>query len=264
MVRTATVGAASVLLACASGTLDESQVTFGPGGNGNGSGSDSVGDTEGDSATSGSNPTGADAGSDGDDGDCIDGDGDGYGEGCAAGPDCDDDDPDVHPGANEKCNGQDDNCDEEVDNGCECPEDGVSGNCNQPTDLGMLGVGEMALSVVGTVPQEAALDWFTVSFPAGARPGEGMPAIEFAINEGEEFVFDIVTGQCQATGIDCGEGGTDGAGIGLTAWSFVDDDPNCCNPPMDSIVAWPQQIFLRVYRTTPGASCATYQLQVSR
>jgi hypothetical protein len=41
----------------------------------------------------------------------IDADGDGH----SADVDCDDDDPDVHPEADERCNGIDDDCDEEID-----------------------------------------------------------------------------------------------------------------------------------------------------
>lgn len=53
---------------------------------------------------------------------CIDNDGDGYGDGpdCID-YDCDDDDPNVHPGAEEVCNGIDDDCDFAVDEGCPCP-----------------------------------------------------------------------------------------------------------------------------------------------
>jgi len=42
---------------------------------------------------------------------CTDADGDGYGAGCAMGPDCNDADPNVHPGAMERCDGVDSNCD---------------------------------------------------------------------------------------------------------------------------------------------------------
>lgn len=41
---------------------------------------------------------------------CIDNDSDGYGAGCARGPDCDDTDAQRHPGATERCNGLDDDC----------------------------------------------------------------------------------------------------------------------------------------------------------
>ena len=42
---------------------------------------------------------------------CVDTDGDGYGQNCARGPDCDDHDRERHPGATERCNGLDDDCD---------------------------------------------------------------------------------------------------------------------------------------------------------
>lgn len=195
---------------------------------------------------------------------CQDADGDGYGESCAAGPDCDDANPNVNPGAGEDCDGIDENCDGMIDNGCECPDDGVSGACNSPTDLGAVDLGGSMLSVVGTIPQEGTIDWYTVSFPAAARPGAGTPTIDFAINTGDQFAFDVVPNQCDAQGAPCTEGGTAGVAVGLTSWSFADTDPGCCAPPMDSLVPWPSQIYVRVYRTTMGASCDTYQLRVTR
>jgi putative metal-binding protein/CARDB protein len=46
---------------------------------------------------------------------CRDNDGDGYGRSCALGPDCDDSNPNIHPGAQEACNGVDDDCNGLVD-----------------------------------------------------------------------------------------------------------------------------------------------------
>ena len=51
---------------------------------------------------------------------CIDLDGDGYGTNCAKGPDCDDSASDVHPGAEELCDGKDNNCDKVSDSGILC------------------------------------------------------------------------------------------------------------------------------------------------
>lgn len=197
--------------------------------------------------------------------DCFDMDGDGYGEGCAAGIDCNDADVDINPGVMERCDDVDWNCDDDTQLGCECPDDGVGGNCNLPYDLGSLDTGSTAMGVVGNVPIESTFDWYQVSFPAATRPGEGMPTIGFAINESDAFVFDVVYDQCGAGGMPCGNAAApDGIAEGLTDWTFVDDDPGCCTEPMDALVEWPNQIYVRVYRTTPGSSCAAYQLQVSR
>lgn len=195
---------------------------------------------------------------------CNDGDGDDYGDGCAAGPDCDDSNPDVNPGASEACNGEDDNCDEMVDNGCECPEDGVSGACNSPSELGDVEVDGSSLSVVGNVPQESSADWYVVRFPTAARPGDGVPTLSFTINTGNAFVFDVFNAQCDTMGASCGEGGMMGQAVALTSWNFEDSNADCCTPPMDSLQPWPNEIFVRVYRTSMGASCDTYQLEASR
>ena len=48
---------------------------------------------------------------------CVDGDGDGVFSNCGASRDCDDTSPAVHPGALEICNGIDDNCDSQIDEG---------------------------------------------------------------------------------------------------------------------------------------------------
>lgn len=68
---------------------------------------------------------------------CTDVDEDGYGVGYAAETcdlDCDDTDPAVNPDATEVCNGVDDNCDTQIDEGDVCSPD-----CAAPTQFGSLG-----------------------------------------------------------------------------------------------------------------------------
>lgn len=196
---------------------------------------------------------------------CQDADGDNYGVGCNAGEDCDDSNADINPGAVETCDGTDENCNDLIDDGCECPDDGISSNCNMPTDLGPIGMGDNVMGIVGNIPAEQGIDWYSVAFPlADVRPGAGTPTIDFQINEDDQFVFDVVQNACDVAGVPCTSGGTAGVGVSLTSWSFVDDDEGCCTAPDDSMVPWPNPIFIRVYRTTSGSSCATYQLHVTR
>lgn len=256
---------AATLCACAGGenSVGDNFTFGGPDGDQGTAGDATMGD--GTAADDTHGMTSGQSGNDSNDGvACIDGDGDEYGDGCAAGPDCDDTNPDINPGMGESCDGVDENCDDMIDNGCDCPEDGVSGACNSPTDLGTVEVGGSVMGVVGTVPQADALDWYSVSFPAAGRPGDGTPTISFAINTGDAFAFDVVANQCDAQGAPCTSGGMGGVAVGLTSWTFVDDDPGCCTPPQDSMVPWPNQVFVRVYRTSMGESCDTYQLQASR
>ena len=74
------------------------------------------------------------AGSDADSGPtCTSGtdkDNDGYGQGCAAGLDCNDNDPLVHPGVAEVCDGRDNNCDGNVDEGVLNACGQCTGACN--------------------------------------------------------------------------------------------------------------------------------------
>ncbi|MCK6531151.1 FG-GAP-like repeat-containing protein, partial [Myxococcota bacterium] len=62
----------------------------------------------------------------------ADADGDGYGT-CGDEPDCDDGDPTVHPGATETCDGEDDDCDGDADEGFDADGDGY-GTCGASPD----------------------------------------------------------------------------------------------------------------------------------
>ena len=62
--------------------------------------------------------------------DCADADGDGF-KSCEG--DCDDHDPAIHPGAKEICNGRDDNCNGQIDEGFDEDQDGwttCAGDCD--------------------------------------------------------------------------------------------------------------------------------------
>lgn len=74
---------------------------------------------------------------------CVDNDKDGYGENCPAGDDCDDNNEAIYPGAPEVCDGKDNNCDGQRDEGCNgeeptepCVAESLIGN--DATKLGVL------------------------------------------------------------------------------------------------------------------------------
>ena len=85
---------------------------------------------------------------------CIDFDGDGFPRGnCGKGRDCADGDDQIHPGAEERCNGLDDNCNGKVDEECECtPQETQSCFSGAPGSqgTGVCTAGEQTCQVRGT------------------------------------------------------------------------------------------------------------------
>lgn len=67
--------------------------------------------------------------------DCTDGDGDGYGVGAdCSGPDCNDSNDQIHPGAAEKCDGVDDDCDGQIDETFVLGRESTSSSANDCQD----------------------------------------------------------------------------------------------------------------------------------
>ncbi len=110
-----TLAAALPIAGCGSSDGGAESSTGGSGGGSAGSGG-ATGGSGGSSGTGGSGGsagTGGSAATGGSGGSGIDADNDGY----DASEDCDDSNPDVNPGATEVCNGIDDDCDDEIDEG---------------------------------------------------------------------------------------------------------------------------------------------------
>jgi hypothetical protein len=145
-------------------------------------------------------------------------------------------------------------------NGCECADDAASGACTSATALGTIAMGG-SVTRAGKIPVAGASDWFTVTFPANYDTllhGTGTPRVTFTVNDGSVYRFDVF-GVCGGTALACG--GTGGA-ASLTDWSYAD---NVAGSGFATRTAtWPTTVYVRVFRTTTGASCANYTLSVTR
>ncbi len=149
--------------------------------------------------------------------------------------------------------------------GLDC-DDGLGNLCGNPYDLGTIAEGETVMSQTSTIITAGVADWFQVAFPAINRPGGGTPSISFLQNDDDAFVFDVFTGMpCGGEAASCGEGGDENSqATNLTEYTYTDDQPDCCAPPDDSMVPWPGQLYIRVYRADEGDTCSAYQLTLSR
>jgi hypothetical protein len=146
-------------------------------------------------------------------------------------------------------------------NGCEVVDEGNGGSCGTATSLGSLGIGAAVNTLSSTIATAGGSDFFFVSFPPLGANGGGTPRIRFTRNDGSAFRFEVTSG-CPAAPLGCGSGGT---ATNLQEWAFVDDQ-SIPGPRQwtSRNVAWPSPIYVRVFRTTPGASAAQYQLTFTR
>jgi hypothetical protein len=232
----------------------------------------------------------------------TDSDGDGWGDGLACSPvDCDDADPSIYPGAPEACDSVDQDCDGILDNGpsldmcpattqvattncsggtcyvatcnpsyydvdtfygsgCECADDAVSNSCGGATDLGTVNPSGSA-TASGLLPVSSDEDWFRVAFPTpSGRPGAGVPTVSFSSRPSTDYFFSVYS--------NCGGGAavcTSGSNTGRTSYSFID---NVSTPGAGQWSShdygWPEVLYIRVYRTGGGPTCATYSLSITR
>ncbi|MGE3636054.1 MAG: hypothetical protein AB7P00_39495 [Sandaracinaceae bacterium] len=144
-------------------------------------------------------------------------------------------------------------------NGCECLDNDVGPFCSTPTGVGSIAIGG-GTSVSGRVAEVGGSEWYQVSFPMSTGTfGGGTPTISFTVNDGNEFRFDIVGGSCTGSNPWCG------GQASLTSWSIVD---NVSTPGVNQFTtrseAWPDTIWVRVYRVTGGESCANFTLSITR
>jgi hypothetical protein len=164
----------------------------------------------------------------------------------------------------------------DTEGGCTTPADQVGSSCGQNTGIkGPVAKGESlaALPVGGIEGLDNGLgngeeDWYQFEFPISLdanRPIAGMPTISFAINDGEDYRFEIFR-DCGAEAYGQGLASEFGSNAPpLTEWSFNDVDPGMFEQ-LDymEIVPWPAMVWVRVVRFQNAGECNNYQLQVTR
>jgi hypothetical protein len=169
------------------------------------------------------------------------------------------------------------NLDNNVGNGCECQGTSRTASLAACSDspqgfLGAIGESEqLQNAVIGTVPQIDNLigngreDWFSVNFDendaAGIRPNTGSIRVSFALNEGNDYRFEVYR-SCQGVAFAGNLATQHGVGSPPSReWWFFDN--HVAPTPMNN-VAWPNKAYIRVFRVQNDNTCNNYQLSISR
>lgn len=159
---------------------------------------------------------------------------------------------------------------------CMTPPDQVGSSCGQNTGIkGPLAKGEsMADLPIGVVEGldnglgNGEEDWYQIDFPLApeaARPLAGTPTIGFAINDGDDYRFEIYR-DCGAEAYGQGLASEFGSNAPpLNEWSFSDTDPGMFEQlEYMEMVPWPTTVWVRVFRFQNDGECNNYQLQITR
>jgi hypothetical protein len=151
----------------------------------------------------------------------------------------------------------------------------VGASCGQGSAYhGEFGIGQSSTDLpIGRIdtldngPGGGAEDWYQVDFPAdpnNPRPNSGTPTITFAINDNNDYRFEVFR-DCGAQAFGQGLASEFGAGAPpLLEWSFNDLVPMEEQLSYVDNVLWPTTVWIRVVRFQNDGECTEYQLQVSR
>jgi len=166
--------------------------------------------------------------------------------------------------------------DDAVNNGCECEgtprTDSLAACSDAPQGyLGAVGEGEqLADLVVGTVPRidngigSGREDWFSVDFPendaVGVRPNTGQVEVDFAMNQGNDYRFQVYR-SCNGNAWAGSLAENLNANSVDNEWWFYDDHQ--FGSPVNN-AAWPNTVYIRVFRVQNDNTCNNYQLEVRR
>jgi hypothetical protein len=177
------------------------------------------------------------------------------------------------------------NLDDMVANGCECEGTSRTESLGACSDAPQGKLGNPVLEgtqlndlVLGTIPLldngigAGAEDWYWIEFPEagnpGTRPETGSIRIDFALNQGTDYRFQVFRG-CNAVPFDNGLATQFGAGAPPTQqWWFFDNHAEPVDMPVpaqySNTVAWPEKVYIRVFRVQNDGVCNDYRLNIQR